>query len=75
MRVRFLIDEWESKAFSNHLASGKIGGRINHYSMMKNMLGLLLEDMTVKWNGAMGVSQGLYTEEDTHQYTPGGHLA
>ena len=28
---------------------------------MKNMLGLLLEDMTVKWNRARDVAQGLRT--------------
>ena len=61
MPIRFLIDEWESKTVSNHLAFRKIGVRINHYQLMKNMLGLLLEDMTVKQNGARGVSQGLCT--------------
>ena len=61
MSIKCLIDEWESKAVSNHLASGKIGRCINHYWMMKNMLGLLLEDMVIKWNGARGVSQVLRT--------------
>ena len=61
MPIRFLINDWESKAVSDHLASGKSSGHINHYWMMKNMLGRLLEDMTVKWNGARGVAQGLLT--------------
>ena len=50
--VRCMIDEWESKVVSDHLASRRSDGRINHYRIIKNMLGLLMEDMTIKWNGA-----------------------
>ena len=41
MLVRCMIDEWESMEVSDHLASRRSGGRINHYGMMKNMLGFL----------------------------------
>ena len=59
MPVHCLVDEWESKAISNHLDFGKSIGLINHYRIMKNMLALLLEDMTTKWNGTRDTAQGL----------------
>lgn len=59
MPVCCLVDEWESKAFSDCLASRKSGGCINHYWMIKNMLALLLENMTTKWNGVWDMEHGL----------------
>ena len=52
MPIRCMIDEWESKVVSEHLASRRSGGRINHYWLIRNTMGLLMEDMTTKWNGA-----------------------
>ena len=31
MLVRRMIDKWESKVVSDHLALGRNGGKINHY--------------------------------------------
>ena len=48
---RCLIDEWESKEVSGHLAYGKIGGRINHYRVMKNIAGTVTRryDNEMEW--------------------------
>ena len=48
--VRTLIDEWEAHLVIEHLARG-IGGRhINHYWLIKNMMGSLMEEMVNNWN-------------------------
>ena len=56
-----MIDEWESKAVSDHVASRRSNEKINHYWMIKNMLGLLMEDMISKWNGAKDLVQSMRT--------------
>ena len=56
-----MIDEWESKAVFDHLASRRSGGRINHYWVIKNMMGLLMEDTIVKWNGGRDLAQCMNT--------------
>ena len=35
MSVRCMIDEWESRVVSEHLALGRNGGKLNHYLMIK----------------------------------------
>ena len=56
-----MIDEWESRVVSEHLASGRNGGKTNHYWMVKNMMGMLMEDLTNKWNEAMDMAQSMWT--------------
>lgn len=38
MPVRVLIDEWEARLVTEHLAKGRGGGQINHYWLIKNMI-------------------------------------
>ena len=52
-----MIDEWESKVVSEHLASGRNSGQINHYWMIKNIMTMLMEDLTNKWNGVGDMAQ------------------
>ena len=51
MHVRCMIDEWESKVVSEHLASRRNGGKINLYWMIKNMMAMLMKYLTNKSNG------------------------
>ena len=50
MTVRTLIDEWESKLINENLARGIGGRRLNHYWIIKNMMGSLMEEMVGAWN-------------------------
>ena len=48
--MRTLIDEWEARLVTEHLARG-IGGRhLNHYWIVKNMMGSHMEEMVSTWN-------------------------
>ena len=38
LQVRVLVEAWENKVLNRELSTGKEGGRINHYWMLKNML-------------------------------------
>src|SRR5713101_7781479 len=50
MSVRTLIDDSEARLINEHLAKG-IGGRhLNHYWIVKNMMGSLMEEMVGTWN-------------------------
>ena len=61
MHVRCMIDDWESKVVSEHLASERNGGKINYYWIMKNMMVMLSEDMKTKWNGTRDMVQSMHT--------------
>ena len=50
MIVRVLINEWETCLVTKHLARGRGGGHINHYYLIKNMMGTLMEEMASNWN-------------------------
>ena len=45
MRVRVFIDDWKARLVNEHLATGRGGRKINHYWLIKNMMGTLMEDM------------------------------
>ena len=45
MHVCVLIDGWECRLVNEQLAIGRGGGKINHYWLIKNMMGGLMEDM------------------------------
>ena len=61
MHVRCMIDEWESKVVSEHLASRRNGGKINRYWMIKNMMAMLMKYLTNKWNGVRDMAQSMRT--------------
>ena len=48
--VRVLIDEWEARLVTEHFARRRGGGQINHYWLIKNMMGTLMEEMLSNWN-------------------------
>ena len=50
MPMRVLIDEWEAHLVTENLARGRGGDQINHYWIIKNMMGTLMEEMISKWN-------------------------
>ena len=50
MPMRILIDEWEALLVTEHLVRGRGGIQINHYRLIKNMMGTLMEEMVSNWN-------------------------
>ena len=50
MLVGNLIDEWESRMINENLARGIGGRRLNHYWIIKNMMGFIMEEMVGTWN-------------------------
>ena len=48
-RIQVLVEAWENKVLNRKLSTGKEGGQINHYSMLKNMLCNIAEDMLSNW--------------------------
>ena len=49
MSVRFLIDDWEDSIVAQQLALACAAEKINHYWVVKIMMGLLMEDIQSKW--------------------------
>lgn len=45
-----LIDKWEARLINENLATGIGGGRLNHYWIVKDMMGSLMEEMVGTWN-------------------------
>ena len=45
MHACVLIHGWEGRLVNERLAIGRGGGKINHYWLIKNMMGGLMEDM------------------------------
>ena len=45
-----LIDDWETRLVNENLAQGIGGGIPNHYWIVKNMMGSLMEKMVGTWN-------------------------
>lgn len=60
--IRRMIDCWEARLIQDHLASGRGDGNLNHYSLVKNMLGVLMEKMAEHWASAR---QATRTMKDT----------
>ena len=52
MLVRFLIDDWEDSIVAQQLALACAAEKINHYWVVKNMMGLLMEDIQSKWRSS-----------------------
>ena len=50
MLIRVSIDDWEGRLVNEQLAIGKGRGKINHYWMIKNVMGVLMEDMLGSWS-------------------------
>ena len=45
MLVFVLIDEWGGRVVTEHLATGRGGGKINPYYLIKNMMGTLMDEV------------------------------
>ena len=45
MSIRNLIDEWETRLVNENLSRGFRGGILNHYYILSNMMGSLMEEM------------------------------
>ena len=43
MLVFVLIDDWGGRVVTEHLATGRGGGKINPYYLIKNMMGTLMD--------------------------------
>ena len=59
--VHNLIDEWKNRLVNENLARGNEGGSPNHYWIVKNMTGSLMEEMVGTWNH----SRSLVLQEKT----------
>ena len=49
-QVQSIIDEWEIRLVKDNLAHDIDGGSPNHYWIIKNMMGMLIEEMLARWN-------------------------
>ena len=49
-RVQSIIDEWEIRLVKDNLGHDTDGGSPNHYWIIKNMMGKLMEEMLARWN-------------------------
>ena len=49
-QVQSIIDEWEIGLVKENLARDTDGGSPNHYWIVKNMMGTLMEEMLARWN-------------------------
>ena len=45
-----LIDDWETRPVNENLVHGLGSGILNHYQIVKNMMGSLMEEMIGTWN-------------------------
>ena len=50
--IRVLIDDWEGHLVNERPDTGRGRGKINHYWLIKNMMGVLMEDMLGSWSSA-----------------------
>ena len=51
-QVKSIIDDWERRLVNENIASDIDGISPNHYWIVKNMMGLLMEEMLGKWNNS-----------------------
>ena len=51
-QVKSIIDDWESRLVNEYIARDIDGVSPNHYWIVKNMMGLLMEEMIWKWNNS-----------------------
>ena len=49
-QVHSIIDDWETRLVNENLTHDIDGGSPNHYWIVKNMMGTLMEEMLVRWN-------------------------
>ena len=51
-QVKSIIDDWERRLVNEYIARDIDGVSSNHYWIVKNMMGLLMEEMPGKWNNS-----------------------
>ena len=51
-QVKSIIDDWERRLVNEYNAHDIHGVSPNHYWIVKNMMGLLMEEMIGKWNNS-----------------------
>ena len=49
-QVQSIIDDWETMLVKDNLARDTDGSSPNHYWIIKNMRGMFMEEMLVRWN-------------------------
>ena len=49
-QVQSIIDDWETRLVNENLTRDIDGGSLNHYWIVKNMMGTLMEEMLGRWN-------------------------
>ena len=49
-QVQSIIDEWEIRLVKENLTCDIDGGIPNHYWIIKNMMGMLMEEILARWN-------------------------
>lgn len=62
--IRLLIDNWEARFIAHYLDAGRHEVHINSYWLVKNMMGILLEDMAANWAATQISTQSLRTYLD-----------
>ena len=50
LQVQSIIEDWETRLGKENLARDTDGGIPNHYWIVKNMMGTLMEEMLARWN-------------------------
>ena len=53
--IRVLIDDWEGHLVNERPDTGRGRGKINHYWLIKNMMGVLMEDMLRRWSSTRNI--------------------
>ena len=51
-QVKSIIDDWERRLVNENIYRAIDGVSPNHYWIVKNMMGLLMEEMLGKWNNS-----------------------
>ena len=51
-QVKSIIDDWERRLVNEYISCDIDGVSPNHYWIVKNMMGLLMEEMLGKWNNS-----------------------
>ena len=49
-QIQSIIDNWERRLVNKNLAHDINGGSLNHYWIVKNMMGSLMAEILGRWN-------------------------